>query len=338
MIIDVHAHLVAPPELYAYQANLQSSRGAHGKGSPGVSDDRLAQSAADNVATMDSVGTDVQLISPRPYTMMHSLDSPRLIAWWTEANNDLIAKTVSLHPDRFRGVCALPESPLTEPAAWVGELRRCVTELGFVGALLNPDPHEGTGHTPPLGDPYWYPVYEALVELGVPALVHSASCRNGRESYSAHFVTEESIAVLSVLKSRVLLDFPTLQLVISHGGGSVPYQIGRWKAARAHPRLGAADVFTDEPFEDTLRRLWFDTVLHEPLSLELLLRTVGPERCLFGTEKPGSGSSVDPRTGRYFDDLKPVIEEIGWLSEQDRHKIFESNARALYRDLPEKAG
>lgn len=334
MIIDVHAHLVAPPELYAYRANLQSSRGVHGKGSSGVSDDKLAASAADNVATMDSVRTDVQLISPRPYTMMHSEESPKLVEWWIEANNELIARTVALHPDQFRGVCALPQSPLTEPKEWISELRRCITELGFVGVLLNPDPTEGSGYTPPLGDPFWYPVYEVLSELDVPALVHSASCRSGRESYSEHFVTEESIAVLSLLKSRVLLDFPDLKLVISHGGGSVPYQIGRWKAARAHSRLGAAEVL-QEPFEESLRRLWFDTVLHEPLSLELLIRTVGARRCCFGTEKPGSGSSIDPRTGRYFDDLKPVIEEIGWLGNEERQWIFEDNARGLYRGLPE---
>lgn len=75
-------------------------------------------------------------------------------------------------------------------------------------------------------------------------------------------------------------------------------------------------------------------MLHEPAALELLFRIVGPDRCVFGTEKPGSGTSKDPRTGRDFDDLKPVIEEISFLTEQDRSAIFEENARSIFRDLP----
>jgi predicted TIM-barrel fold metal-dependent hydrolase len=199
--------------------------------------------------------------------------------------------------------------------------------------LLNPDPSEGAGQSPPLWEEYWYPLFARMVELDVPALIHSAACQDPRESYSEHFVTEESIAVLALCKSRVLLDFPELKIVISHGGGSVPYQIGRWKAARAHPRLGAGDQLR-EPFEVSLRRLWFDTVLHEKAALELLLRVVGPDRCLFGTEKPGSATALDTTTGRDYDDLKPVIESIDFLTADDRAAIFAGNARALYRDLP----
>lgn len=334
MIIDVHAHLVAPPELYAYKANLLANRGAHGKGSPGISDERLHEFAAQNVAIMDSVGTDVQLLSPRPFMLMHSERPESIVRWWVEWNNDLIARTVQLYPNRFRGVAALPQSPHTPPSAWLDELDRCVNEHGFVGVLLNPDPYEGLGESPPLGDEYWYPLYQKLVELDVPALIHSAACRNSRESYSEHFITEESIAVLSLTKSRVFLDFPNLKIVVSHGGGSVPYQVGRWKAARQHPRLGAADQLR-ERYEESLRRLYFDTVLHERASLELLFRVVGTDRCVFGTEKPGSGSAKDPTTGRDFDDIKPVIEEIDWLTAEDRHLIFEGNARRLYRNLPD---
>jgi hypothetical protein len=83
---------------------------------------------------------------------------------------------------------------------------------------------------------------------------------------------------------RRLPIFPSLRLMISHGGGSVPYQIGRWQAEMLHPGLGGGP--DTERFETALRRFWFDTVLHNPLSLELLLRTVSPDRVLFGTENP----------------------------------------------------
>ena len=85
-----------------------------------------------------------------------------------------------------------------------------------------------------------------------------------------------------------------------------------------------------ETFDETLKRFWFDTVLHNKLSLELLFDVVGSERCLFGTERPGSGSGVDPVTNRPYDDLKPVIESIAALTDADKEAIFEGNARSLF--------
>jgi len=77
MIIDAHAHLNAPPELYAYQAALLSSRGAHGQGAAGVTDAQLKDYGERTVAVMDSVGTDLQLISPRPFSVLTQRHRPR---------------------------------------------------------------------------------------------------------------------------------------------------------------------------------------------------------------------------------------------------------------------
>lgn len=188
-----------------------------------------------------------------------------------------------------------------------------VNDLGFVGILLNPDPSEGMNGTPPLGDPYWYPVYEKLCELDLPAHIHSGQCCNGRETYDEHF--------------------PDLKLMISHGGGPIPYQIGRWRShremARAQGRIAA-----DAPlFDEILRKFWFDTVLHNPASLELLFKTVGQDRCCFGTERPGSGDEIDPGSGRHYDDLKPVIEGLASLDEAALSRIFAGNARRLFTRL-----
>lgn len=335
MIVDVHAHLVAPAELYAYKASLQSTRGAHGKGDAGISDEKLHASAAGNVAIMDAVGTDVQLLSPRPYMLMHSEQPEAIVRYWVKENNDLIDRTVAMYPDRFRGIAALPQTPgSVSSAGWLDELDRCVNDLGFVGVLLNPDPAEGAGASKPLDDEYWYPVYQRLTELDVPALIHSAACKNDRETYSEHFITEETIAVMALTKSRVFVDFPRLKVIVSHGGGAAPYQIGRWQAARQHAWLGATDQLR-EPYEVSLRRLYFDTIVHDPNALELLFKTVGVDRCLFATEKPGSGSSFNPATGRDFDDLKPTIEGIAWLTPADREAVFEGNARKVFSGIPE---
>lgn len=327
MIIDAHAHLLAPENLYAHRAQLLGSGGYHQDG-PKITDEDLAASAAANVRILDGVGTDVQFLSPRPFQQMHSARPAEIVHRWIGVNNDLIAKTVALHPDRFGGVAGLPLCAGAPVESCFDELTRAVEELGFIGVSLNPDPYEGTGHTPTLGDEFWYPLWEKLVELDVPALIHSAGCYNGREVYSDHFITEESIAVLSLMRSRTFLDFPDLKLIVGHGGGSVPYQIGRWQAARLAPGLGK-DVL-EERFEESLRRLWFDTVLYNQASLAYLFATVGADRCLFGTERPGSGSVTDPATGRPFDDLKPVIEGIEALTAEDRAAIFEDNARRVF--------
>ncbi|MEU0312878.1 amidohydrolase family protein [Nocardioides sp. NPDC006273] len=330
MIIDSHAHLVAPDGLYAYRANLLAN-GGYFFGSPKVSDDDLAACAKLNVDALDEVGTDIQLLSPRPYGQGHSMTPASIVEPWIAANNDIIARTVEMHPDRFAGVAGLPIVPEQAVEHAFGELERTVNELGFVGALVNPDPTEGLGKPPTLNDPYWWPLYEKLIELDVPMHIHSAGCYSGRESYSEHFITEESIAILSLLRSDVFQRYPALRIMISHGGGSVPYQIGRWQAERLLPILGGND--DEERFEVALKRFYFDSVLHNPASLELLLKTVGPDRVLFGTERPGSGSAMNPDTGHHFDDFKPVIDKIDFLTDADRRAIYQDNALAVYPRL-----
>jgi 4-oxalmesaconate hydratase len=184
---------------------------------------------------------------------------------------------------------------------------------------------EGDGPPPPgLGSEFWYPLYEAMVELDVPALVHSASCCHERESYTLHFINEETTAVWELAESRVFEDFPSLKIVVSHGGGAIPYQMGRFRAWRFRTS-GCED------WDVSVSRLYYDTCNYSKEALELLFNVMGPERCLFGTELPGTGSVVDPATGRALDDLKPVIEAIDSLSEDDRRRIFDENARKLYR-------
>jgi predicted TIM-barrel fold metal-dependent hydrolase len=333
MIIDIHGHVSAPDALYAYKANVLSHRGAHGRGRVAVTDDQLRAAVEtpggafgiSHLEHLDSAGIDLQLISPRPYTMMHSEEPGKIVQWFIEETNNVIHRVCGLYRQRFRGMAGLAQSPSTSPAQWAGELRRCVTELGFVGALINPDPMEGQGPPlPPLGDRYWYPLYEAFCEMGVPALVHSAGCRPpARETYSVHFILEETVAVASLLSSDVHKDFPTLKLIVSHGGGAIPYQAGRFKPAAARNPGG-------ESFDDRLRTLWYDTCLYTREAIELLIRTVGVDRCLFGSEKPGTGSVRDPQTGRWYDDIRLLIDEIGWLSDTDRTDLFEGNAAALF--------
>ena len=320
--IDIHGHVSAPPALYAYQAGLMSARAFHGKGKIRASDEEIVNAAANHVQRLKDYNIDRQFISARPFSMMHSRKPEIIVHWFMEAVNDVVALQVAAYPDSFVGIAALPQNAGVGTENTLAELERCVTELGFVGCVINPDPGEGDYATPTMADEYWYPLYEKMVELDIPGLVHAASCSNPRESYSNHFITEESIAVMALVDSTVFDDFPTLKLIVSHGGASVPYQYGRWQAQRIQKGK--------EDFGDSLRKMHFDTVLYNKESLELLFKIVGYENCLFGTETPGIGSGVDPASGKMMDDLGPVIESIDFLTAQQRDAIFRTNAEKLF--------
>lgn len=256
---------------------------------------------------------------------MHSEKPTRIVEWFTEECNNIIHRQMKLLPDKFIGVCALPQTAGTPISTAIPELERCVKQLGFVGCLLNPDPFENGGQeAPPLGDRYWYPLYEKLCELDVPAHIHGTGSRSERSPYSVHFINEETIAVFGLINSTVFKDFPNLKILVSHGGGAIPYQLGRFEA----PSLRRG---TGERFSNGLRKLYFDTVLYTEDALRLLLKTVGVDRCLFGTECPGIGSSVDPATGQSMDNVKRLIDNIEWLKPEDKQKLFCDNARAVFK-------
>ena len=330
MIIDCHGHVSAPVELWAYKATLLAHRGAHGKGQVNVTDEQLLAAAnkkemapLGHLDMLKKYGTDRQLISPRPFQMMHSQKPGRLVHWFCEEVNTIIGRQIKLLPDKFFGVAGLPQVAGEPIENTFRELERCVKELGMKGCLLNPDPFENSGaEAPALGDRYWYPLYEKLCELDIPAHIHGTGSHSERTPYTLHFINEESIAVFGLVNSSVLKDFPTLKIIVSHGGGAIPYQLGRFQSG---------SMRNAESFLEGMRKLYYDTVLYTEGALRLLIETVGPERCLFGAECPGVGSAVNPETGETFDNIKPLIEKFEWLSPAQKKMIFEDNARKVFR-------
>src|SRR5262249_13638365 len=276
---------------------LLASRGSHGRGGVKVTDQemRTALNAAEigpmgHLDALHSHGTDVQLISPRPFQLMHSEKPAKLVHWFAEECHNIIHRQTQMYPNRFFGVASLPQVAGDPIERALPELERCVSELGFKGCLLNPNPYENSGIEPPaLGDRYWYPLYEKLCELDVPAHIHATGSHSPRSPYTVNFINEETIPVFGLVNSTGLRDFPQFKIVVSHGGGAIPYQIGRFQAGSIMHRGG-------ERFLDGMRKLYYDTVLYSEGSLRLLIETVGPDRCLFGAECPGVGSSIDPDT------------------------------------------
>jgi 4-oxalmesaconate hydratase len=326
----------APAELWVYKSLLLSHRGEHGRRFPELTDEQIRAAAnrremapCGHLDMLDRVGTNLQLLSPRPFQQMHSEKPGYLVHWLCEETNNIIARQVRLMPERFVGVAGIPQAAGEPIEGVLPELERAVKRLGFKGCLLNPDPYENSGIAPPpMGDRYWYPLYEKLCELDVPAHIHSAGSRSPRAPYTLNFLLEETMAVYGLLHSDVFKDFPDLKIVVSHGGGAIPYHVGRFQASAL--RRGG-------DFYKTMRNLYYDTVLYSEEALRLLIKTVGADRCLFGAECPGVGSAVDPNTGKTLDDIAPIIQSFDWLSAAEKKMIFEDNTRSLFKLGPASA-
>jgi len=331
MIIDCHGHYTtAPRELQTYRerqiAGLKDPSLAPSE-APKITDDQIRQSLENaQLKFQRDRGTDVTIFSPRAMGMGQHIGNAETSSQWSRVCNDLIYRVCSLYPENFVGVCQLPQSPGVPPANCMGELTRCVEELGFVGCNLNPDPSGGHWSDPPLTDRFWYPLYEKMVELDVPAMIHvSGSCNPNFHATGAHYLNGDTTAFMQFLTSDLFKDFPTLKFIIPHGGGAVPYHWGRYR--------GIAQDLKRSPLGELMKNVYFDTCVYHQPGIDLLTKVIPIENILFASEMVGAVKSVDPETGYYFDDTKRYIEAVPWLSAEDKRKIYEGNARTVYSRL-----
>ena len=326
MIIDIHGHYTTvPAPLVAYRGLQISDMASPKKGTVKVSDDEIRESLENGQLKLQRErGTDVCFFSPRASSMGHHFGNAQISLYWTQHCNDLIARVCELYPDNFIPVCQLPQSPGVPPAGCIGELERCVNEMGFVGCVLNPDPSGGFWTDPPMSDrDWWYPLYEKLAELDVPAMIHvSATCNPNFHSTASHYMNADSTAIVQLHQSTVFKDLPGLKIVVPHGGGTIPYQFARYRG------IALRDGF--QPFDEFVRNLYFDTAIYDQAGMEMLLKVLGVDNVMFASEMIGAVNVIDPLTGRWFDDTKPYIDAIDWLTQEDRQKLFEGNARRVY--------
>ncbi|OYX30281.1 MAG: hypothetical protein B7Z01_14635 [Brevundimonas subvibrioides] len=206
---------------------------------------------------------------------------------------------------------------------------RSLSRDGFIGCNLNPDPGGGHFTAPPLTDRFWYPFYEAMVELDVPAMIHvSGSCNPGLHATGAFYIAADTIAFMQLIQGDLFKDFPTLRLIIPHGGGAVPYHWGRYR--------GLADMLKQPPLEEHLMdNVFFDTCVYHQPGVDLLTTVIETPNILFGSEMVGAVRGIDPRTGHYFDDTKRYIDNAP-ITDAQRHAIFEGNARRVFPRLDAK--
>jgi len=157
LIIDCHGHYTTAPDAHQQFRDKQLARLKDPNlpmPSPArISDDEIRETIEKNQLKLQrDRGADITLFSPRASAMAHHVGDEATSSAWTRACNDLIKRVVDLYPENFVGVCQLPQSPGVPIANSIAELRRCVSELGFVGCNLNPDPSGGHWQSPPLTD------------------------------------------------------------------------------------------------------------------------------------------------------------------------------------------
>ena len=337
MIIDCHGHYTtSPAELQKYRdaqiAGLKDATLPAPSDNLNISDDQIRGSLEGaQLKLQRERGTDLTIFSPRASAMAHHIGNESTSLNWTRVCNDLIHRVCDLYPENFVGVCQLPQSPGVPPVHSAAELTRCVEELGFIGCNLNPDPSGGHWNSPPLTDRHWYPLYEKMVELDVPAMVHvSSSCNPNFHATGAHYINADTTAFMQFLTSDLFKDFPTLRFIIPHGGGAVPYHWGRYR--------GLAQDLKRPPLEELLlKNVFFDTCVYHLPGIELLTKVVPIDNILFGSEMVGAVRGIDSRTGHYYDDTKRYIDALP-LSAGDKKKVFEDNARRVYPRIAQRLG
>jgi aminocarboxymuconate-semialdehyde decarboxylase len=305
MIIDVHAHVLSADLLGRFARagafGLHHNRAGevlhrgYGVFDPDVYDhERRFQRMAD-------IGADLQLVSPiANFTTWPGGAADVELA---RALNESTAQCVAASGGRFAGLAALA---LGEPARAVEELGRAVEEHGFVGALI------GTyAGDRPLDHPSLEPVFAETERRGLVLLMHPTSAipeppassgsswRDAGQlepSWDQYTLTtilawpnETARATSRLIFAGTLERHPELHLVLSHGGGPLPFLRGRLNLAYSAPRYeynGDCHAYITKPPGDYFDQLLFDTAVGAPESLHFLIDTVGAERVVFGTDDP----------------------------------------------------
>jgi aminocarboxymuconate-semialdehyde decarboxylase len=266
---------------------------------------------------MDERGIDHAVLSIAPTLFMYWTE-PAEVADFCRVANDSLARFSRDCAGRALAVATLP---MQDPGAAVTELRRAVNELGMRGALIGPAV-EGT----PLDDPAVRPVLAAAAELDVPLIVHPyyvGSLPGLTDFYLTNLVgnpVASTVCAARLILSGLLDEIADLRIVLMHGGGFLPYQIGRLD--HGHRVRPEARGCRHDP-SHYLSRFWFDTVLHDARPLRYLIDLVGTDHVLFGTDFPFDMADRSP---------SEQLDRVG-LDPAGRARVAGDNALTLFGGL-----
>ena len=321
--IDIHAHVIVP-EVYAVAAehNIFSELPTD----PGVTDEMRAKikeragtvlgrmsDLDDRIAKMDAMGVEVQVLSASLVHQGLEWADAQTSLRLARTTNDWIGKAVAARPARFIGLGTLP---LHVPPLAVAELERCMRELRLRGVAIST-----TAAGLELGDGALRPFWAKAEELDALVYIHPGGNRDRRFKRfhlwnSVGQAFEEAMAISSLMYDGVLEQFPKLKICISHGGGYMPFYMGR--IDRNYVEKANTRVNMSKPPIDYLRMLYFDSCVYERAVLQHLVDKVGADRVLLGSDYP-------------VGEMKPIefVTETDTLSAAQKDRIVRGNAAAL---------
>ena len=323
--IDVHSH-VFPREMLDLIRARPHDYGMHFAATPAgehlLRDDGHVSPLFDEffdadakVAGMDRKGLDISVISPTPMIYFYNLDADPAIRA-TRVINDGVANMVARRPERLRGMATLP---MQNADAAVAELERVVKDHGFRSIELGCSVEDEQ-----LADPRFRPVLRRAQELKVFIFTHPYSnvgfC--GLENYYLRNLIgnplHTTIMAANLMFSGAPDELKELRICLAHGGGYVPYQIGR--LAHGHEVRKEARALTKTSPTDLVRRFYYDALIHDVRALRYLIDLVGADRIAIGTDAPFDMGEEEPLA---------MIDRVERLTQEERNAICGRTALEL---------
>jgi aminocarboxymuconate-semialdehyde decarboxylase len=267
------------------------------------------------VEGMDRKGLDVSFISPAPMVFFYwlevdaAVEAARLI-------NDGIARMAAARPDRLRGMGSLP---MQDPDAAIAELERAVKTLGFRAIELGTSVEDEQ-----LSEPRFRPVLRRAQELRVFIFAHpySFDASAGLEKYYLRNLIgnplQSTIMAANLMYSGALDELKQLRICLAHGGGYLPYQIGR--LVHGHKVRNETRAVTKTSPYALMRRFYYDALIHDPLALRYLIDQVGANRVTLGTDAPFDMGEEAPLA---------LLKKVKRLTRKEREQICHHTAMDL---------
>jgi aminocarboxymuconate-semialdehyde decarboxylase len=298
-MIDFHSHVIpetiiaamrADPERYATRIESEAGKRYLARGRLRLELLTEFSVAEAKLEAMDRKGIEISVISPGPQVFFYGLpenqgiEAARLV-------NDGIAAMAAKKPARLRGMATLP---MQHPEAALAEMERVAREHGFKGIELATTAPGGE-----LADPRYRPLLRRAQELKMTIFAHPNTIGTGGR-LDCYYLTnlignplETTIMVANLMFSGALDELPRLKMLLAHGGGFAPYQVGRF--VHGHKVRPETRAHTASSAKDMLKRFYFDTLTHDAQALRYLVELVGAERIVVGTDSPFDMGDENPR-------------------------------------------
>lgn len=337
-IIDIHSHVVLPETMNkagkygpsvtvrdghiiiqvgdnVSRVRMDPEMAKRAKDNPEVALQRVAGRVDQRIQEMDEAGLSMMGVTISPLFYLYWAE-PEIAVPFASVQNDALAKYCAAYPHRLFYMATLP---LQDMDASLRELDRAVREKGAKGINVGGGAIAGRD----LDDEYFWPLYTRAVELDVPLFVHPypepLAQKGANDQYNMSWVVgyleQESVAFVRLVYGGVLDEFPDLKVCITHGGGFIPFQLGRVEAF-SHYMPG---VKAKRPILEYVKNFYFDILVHDPRARKFMVDVIGADNLIYGSNY---GSPQD-KAGVEFLDMG--------LPDAEREKIASGNAERIFK-------